>query len=427
MPDAGSMIEVFPWNENFECGIDLIDTQHKRLVELLNQLVSHLAYQSDAPQLERVFLYLQDYAASHFADEEDIWQTYFQDDPWSTSHHVAHENFVKRIVAMRSEDEGRPYDQVVENIVTFLTHWLALHIIETDKRMAKAVLAIQAGMPIAKAKAKADDDMSGATRVLIDTVMSMYDSLAHRTVQLTREINTRKRAEKDLQEAKQWLEDIQEQTIRREMALRAEYEKLIGDHEAQNKKLREAMESTITALSSTLETRDPYTAGHQRQVADIAVAIARRMGLDGFTIEGLALGCLVHDIGKIQVPLQILSKPTRLNDLEMRLIRLHPEAGWNILKDLDLPWPIADMVRQHHEYLDGSGYPQGLTAGDILLESRIVTVADIVESMSSARPYRPALGIPAALEEINRLKGSKLDADVVDACLAYFAETGQKP
>lgn len=186
--------------------------------------------------------------------------------------------------------------------------------------------------------------------------------------------------------------------------------------------LHQTLRQTIEVLSSTLESRDPYTAGHERRVADIAVAIAAGMGLDPFRIEGLRLAATVHDIGKIQIPLRILSKPGRLSDIEYALIRTHPGVGHDILRTLELPWPVAEMVHQHHELLDGSGYPHGLKGEEILLEARILTVADIVESMSAARPYRPALGIPAALTELRRRRGVSLDPDVVDACLAIFGQ-----
>ena len=185
-----------------------------------------------------------------------------------------------------------------------------------------------------------------------------------------------------------------------------------------------AMRQTIEALSAALESRDPYTAGHERQVAAIAVAIAGRMGLDPFRIEGLGLAATVHDIGKIQIPLRILSKPGRLSDIEFNLIKTHPTVGYDILRTLNLPWPVADMVYQHHEYLDGSGYPCGLSGDEIMLEARILTVADIVESMSSPRPYRPALGLNAALQELRRLRGTRLDATVVDACLSLYEDAG---
>lgn len=186
--------------------------------------------------------------------------------------------------------------------------------------------------------------------------------------------------------------------------------------------LHRAMRQTIEALSAALESRDPYTAGHERQVAAIAVAIATRLGLDPFRIEGLRLAATVHDIGKIQIPLRILAKPGRLSDIEFNLIKIHPTVGYDILRTLDLPWPVAEMVYQHHEYLDGSGYPCGLSGDEIMLEARIMTVADIVESMSSPRPYRPSLGLHAALAEIRRMRGQKLDPRVVDACLAIYED-----
>ncbi|BCK88184.1 hypothetical protein MIZ01_1985 [Sideroxyarcus emersonii] len=180
--------------------------------------------------------------------------------------------------------------------------------------------------------------------------------------------------------------------------------------------LEQALEGTIHTVSMAVELRDPYTAGHQRRVAELAVAIAQVMGLDEERIKGIRMGATIHDIGKIAVPAEILSKPSRLMSTELQLVRGHAEMGFDILKDVHFPWPVTDIVHQHHERMDGSGYPQGLKGEEICLEARIVAVADVVESMASHRPYRAALGIPAAVEEIVAKRGVSYDAQVVDAC-----------
>ncbi len=190
--------------------------------------------------------------------------------------------------------------------------------------------------------------------------------------------------------------------------------------------LRETLEETVDALASVLEQRDPYTSGHQRRVAQLACAIAEEMGLGGERIDGLRLAGVIHDVGKISVPAEILSKPTRLKEMEFNIIKTHSQAGHDVLKKIKFLWPIAQMVLQHHERMDGSGYPQGLSGEDILLEARILAVADVVEAMSSHRPYRPALGIDKALSEISEAKGTLYDPDVVDACLKLFREKGFK-
>lgn len=196
-------IEIFPWNDNFETGIPLVDAQHKKLIELLNLLVSHLAYQSDVPTLNTIFDRLKDYAAIHFADEEAIWKKNFGDDSWTAWHHHAHDDFIAEVIKLKEEENVRPLDDVIEQIVKLLTHWLAFHILESDKRMAKVVLALPSGMSLERAKEMANEEMAGAGRVLIDTVMTMYDQLANRTVQLTREINKRKKIEEELQQARE--------------------------------------------------------------------------------------------------------------------------------------------------------------------------------------------------------------------------------
>lgn len=186
----------------------------------------------------------------------------------------------------------------------------------------------------------------------------------------------------------------------------------------------DVLEKSVTALAAVVESRDPYTAGHQSRVANLAFAIAQEMGLDAETCTGIKLAGLIHDIGKMQIPIEILTKPTKLNELEMSMIRMHPEVGYNIIKDIPFPWPIAEMVRQHHERLDGSGYPKGLTDKDILPGAKIIAVADIMEAMSSHRPYRPAKGIDATVEEIKKQRGTTLDSEAVDICLRLLSDEG---
>jgi putative two-component system response regulator len=186
--------------------------------------------------------------------------------------------------------------------------------------------------------------------------------------------------------------------------------------------VRSSLWGFINAVSMIIETRDPYTAGHQKAVADISQGIARRMGLPEERIEGIIMAATVHDLGKISIPAEILAKPGRLTDIEMSIIRIHPQSAYDILKMLDFPWPIAKIVLQHHERIDGSGYPQGLGARDILLEAKIIGVADVVEALCAHRPYRPAQGVDEALMQIRQNKGILYDPQVVDACLQYFAE-----
>jgi putative nucleotidyltransferase with HDIG domain len=181
-------------------------------------------------------------------------------------------------------------------------------------------------------------------------------------------------------------------------------------------RLRRALEETVNALSSAVEMRDPYTAGHQRRVTNLACAIAREMDLPNEQIEGIRLAGIIHDVGKIRVPAEILSWPGRLNDIDFNVIKTHPQVGFDIIKKIELPHSVAQIMLQHHERLDGSGYPGGLKANEILLEAKILAVADVVEAMASHRPYRAALGVDKALEEISKNKGILYDPDVVDAC-----------
>jgi PAS domain S-box-containing protein len=188
--------------------------------------------------------------------------------------------------------------------------------------------------------------------------------------------------------------------------------------------LRKSLEQTIQVIADTVDRRDPYTAGHQRRVADLSVHIAGQLGLSEERVHGLFLAASIHDLGKVAVPIEILAKPGRLSPLQFSLVREHVEIGYEIIKDVKFPWPIASIVRQHHERLDGSGYPLGTAGDSILLESRILAVSDVVEAMATHRPYRPSLGIDAALDEVLKGRGTLYDPDVVDACIYIFHQDG---
>jgi PAS domain S-box-containing protein len=207
-------------------------------------------------------------------------------------------------------------------------------------------------------------------------------------------------------------QDITER-VRTENALKASYDKL-----------DKTLDAVIQTMALTVEMRDPYTAGHQHRVARLACAIAVEMGLAQDKIKGIGVVGTIHDIGKISVPAEILSKPGRITDAEFSIIKEHPRTGFDILKGIDFPWPVAQSVLQHHERMNGTGYPGKLAGENIILEARILAVADVVEAMASHRPYRPSLGIDKALEEISQKKGVLYDSVVVDACLKLFSEKG---
>ena len=187
-------------------------------------------------------------------------------------------------------------------------------------------------------------------------------------------------------------------------------------------KLERILDETVMALATTTEKRDPYTAGHQQRVAQLASAIAVELGMSEETVEGIRVAGVLHDIGKICVPSEILNKPSHLSKLEFDIIKTHPQASHDIVKTIEFPWPIAQILLQHHERLDGSGYPLGLTGDSILLEAKIVAVADVVEAMMSNRPYRPALTIEEATDEIIKNKGTLYYPKVVDICIKLFNE-----
>lgn len=208
------------------------------------------------------------------------------------------------------------------------------------------------------------------------------------------------------------------------LRLRERYAEVYADRANKLVQLKESLDGIIHSVALMVEARDPYTAGHQNRVSDLAAMIAEKLGWDADRIEGLKLAGIVHDIGKIQIPAEILTKPTKLSNLEYEMIKTHSQTGYDILKDIHFPWPIAKMIYQHHECLDGSGYPLGLKGDEILMEAKILTIADVVEAMASHRPYRASLGMDTAMEEIQKYRGIRYDPDIVDACVELFKKDG---
>ncbi len=209
-----------------------------------------------------------------------------------------------------------------------------------------------------------------------------------------------------------------------ERASRQELKKALGDLKINLDKFRRAMEGIVQAMSVAVEMRDPYTAGHQQRVADLACAVASEMGMTEDDVYGLRMASVIHDLGKIAVPAGILAKPGRLSDLEYELIKNHVKAGYDILRQIEFPWPLADIILQHHERIDGSGYPQGLQGSEILLPARILAVADVFETIASHRPYRPSLGLQHAIDELQKNSGKLYDSEVV-ATLLKLVEEGR--
>lgn len=216
--------------------------------------------------------------------------------------------------------------------------------------------------------------------------------------------------------------DIKEISIRLKRVLR-ERDMRMELNEAFHQ-LREISEGLVSALSSAVEARDPYTSGHQRRVADLACKIGKMMSLSPDRITCIRMAGMIHDLGKIAIPAEILTKPSRLTDIEFSMLKTHPQVGFDILKGIRFPLPIAEVIYQHHERMDGSGYPLGLSGDAILIEARVIAIADVVEAMSSHRPYRPSLGIEAALDEISKNRGALYDPHAADACIEVAGQSG---
>ncbi len=213
-----------------------------------------------------------------------------------------------------------------------------------------------------------------------------------------------------------------------EMRLQLKSHNLLLEQQVEQKtaQISEILNASIHSMALMVEIRDPYTAGHQQRVAQLACAIAEKMGLAQEIINGIRIAGILHDVGKIRIPVSILSRAGRLLEAEFEMIKIHPQVSFDILKNIPFPWPVAQMALQHHERLDGSGYPQGLSGDQILLEARILAVADVTEANSSFRPYRPARGIEAALTKIVQQKGKRYDTDAVTACQELFAKDSFK-
>jgi putative nucleotidyltransferase with HDIG domain len=258
---------------------------------------------------------------------------------------------------------------------------------------------------------------------------SLEDEAAKRAVQMDKDVGERLRVEKELRLARIELDRLVDK--RTEALSRANDElhgKVLETRRSEDylqsslDRQERALEGVFKALSLTLEIRDPYMAGHQHRVSSLAVAIAQEMNLPWEKIEGLRLAGIIHDIGKIAVPTEIMTKLGRLTKSEFKLIKDHPRVGYEIVKDIAFPWPVAHIILQHHERLDGSGYPEGLVGDAILPEARILAVADVVEAICALRPYRPALGLEKGLEEARKGRGICYDTRVVDACIKLFRD-----
>jgi PAS domain S-box-containing protein/putative nucleotidyltransferase with HDIG domain len=303
---------------------------------------------------------------------------------------------------MRLLDASSKNDLIGINISTFIK--------ETD------LLSLMKNMQMNKNQVKSvEHQFVTTTGVVIPVessiaVMTDSDKKKIGFVYITRDISERKMVEAEIDQYRFHLEELVE-------ARTSELNESMTT-------LRATMESIVQSMGYALESRDQYTAGHQRRVAEAAAEIASEMGLQQNVIVGIRMAGLIHDIGKIYVPSEILNKLGKLDEVEFMLIKKHPQVGYDILKSIDFPWPIAEIVYQHHEKLDGSGYPRGLKSGDILLEAKIICVADVVEAMCINRPYKIGPGLETALDEISRNRGILYDEAVVDACMKVFRDNG---
>ncbi len=361
-------IEIFPWNTNFETGISIIDEQHKGLINLLNLLISHIAYQSDAPTLNLVFDELKAYTVNHFSTEEKIWEQYFSDDAWIEWHKHAHVDFIAEVIAIKEESD-KPLEDIIEEIVKFLTHWLAFHILDSDKRMAKVVLALPSGISLSQAKIQADKEMSGSTRVLIDTIMGMYDQLANRTVQMTKEINKRKVIEAELQLAKEKAEaaNIAKSTFISTMSheLRTPLNAILGFSE-------------LMSLDSTATPKQKETLG-----------IINRSGAHLLNMINDVLDISKIEAGRLELNVQIFDLIKLLQDIgEMINVRaIQKQLDFRLDMAADMPQFIkSDSGKLRQVLINLLGNAIKFTAkGSVILRARLEASILVFEVIDSGR------------------------------------------
>jgi putative nucleotidyltransferase with HDIG domain len=273
------------------------------------------------------------------------------------------------------------------------------------------------------------DSLERGRRGLEARVRALEEEAARKAVEADKDAAERLRLEKELRLARveidQFVDSRTEELARANDELHGKVleTRRSEDHlQSTLDRLEGSLEGTFKAMAMTLELRDPYMAGHQTRVSSLAVAIAREMNLPWEKIEGLRFAGLIHDIGKISAPAEIMAKPCRLTKSEFQLVKDHPRVGYDMIKDIAFPWPVAHIILQHHERMDGSGYPDGLVGDAILVEARVLAVADVVEALCSLRPYRPALGLEKGLDEVRKGRGIRYDARVVDACVKVFRD-----
>lgn len=406
---ANLMMEIFPWNDDFNIGITKIDKQHHKLVDLINQLAKVMIMGGES-QLADVLEELGNYAQFHFHDEEKIWKTYLENDNSFKKHQATHDSFMKKILKIRANQGEKSFQLMVEEIVRFLIHWLAFHILDTDKRMALTIQGIKNGMSVAQAQDFCDQEMFNYTKVLIHTVLAMYDNLSVRTIDLMRERSLRIQAEQALKKAN---DSLEEKVLERTLDLKV------------------AQEATMIAMGSLAEIRDLETGFHirrtQHYVKLLAEQLAKKAKFSNFLttsmIEALYLSAALHDIGKVGIPDEILHKPGKLSYEEFEIMKQHAVFGRDAIqtaesimdKNKSFLVQAKEIAYSHHEKWDGSGYPEGFIGEQIPLSARIMAVADVYDALIAKRVYKEPFSHEKAVSIIIQGKGTHFDPDMIDA------------
>lgn len=398
-------INVFPWNEHFNTGIATIDEQHQKLVQLLNRLASHMAFHSDIQTLDTIFQELADYAVYHFQSEEAIWHEYFQESTLETKHKEEHDNFISTVLTLKAGEDIHSVDSTVSEILAFLVHWLAAHMLEKDKYLALVVLAMQSGLSQEQAKKQADDQLRGGIGLLINMVLSTYSSLAANSIQLMKEAEKREQTEQQLRISAEQLK----RTVRSlDMA---------------NKDLKKQYIDSIKTFAHIIEMRPGVKSGQSKYIIEKATLVAREMNLNAEEKKNILYAGLLMQIGKMSLPDTLLAKSFYSIPLADKQRYLnHAVEGEALLNGLIQLKGASILIRHQYERYDGSGLPDGLTKKSIPMGSRILTVvADYIGYLEGSMTGE-VMSISAAISQLMDRKESYYDPAIVDAFIKILKE-----
>lgn len=399
-------IDVFPWNEHFNTGILKIDEQHQKLVQLLNRLASHMAFQSDKETLDIVFQELTAYAVYHFETEEAIWHEYLHDSSIEAAHKAEHDNFVLTVLSLKSKENSNSVASMIEKMLSFLVSWLASHILENDKYMALVVLTMQTGISQEEAESHARNHLHGQMSVLIKLILSTYGSLATNTIQLMTESVERKQAEKKLQ------------------TFANQLKKSFQHLDLANKNLEKQYIDSIRAFSRIIEMRPGIKSGQSKYIAEKALLVARELNVEKEQSKSIFYAGLLIQLGKMSLPDNLLLPAYfKIPLAEKTRYLKHAIDGEALLNGLTQLKEASKFIRHQYEFYDGTGFPDGLANQNIPLGSRILSVVRDYIAYLEGSITGEAMSVRATIDKLMELKSSHYDPDIVDSFIRILKAT----